>query len=75
MERSEVIMTYDSNQPKYQLTKQTPNHLSTTERRGRVVKTPASYSGGSVLKYGPGDRLPWLRGFVIFLSLSRWMTG
>jgi hypothetical protein len=39
---------------------------STTERRGRVVKTPASYSGCSRFKSGPGDRLSWLRSFVVF---------
>jgi hypothetical protein len=29
-----------------------------TERRGRVVNTPASYSGGPGFRSGPGDLLP-----------------
>jgi hypothetical protein len=41
-----------------------------TERR-RVVNTPASYSGGPGFKRRPGDRLSWLRVFVVFLSPSR----
>jgi hypothetical protein len=31
-----------------------------TERRGGVINTPPSYSGGPGLKHGPGDRLSWL---------------
>jgi hypothetical protein len=31
--------------------------ITTTERRGQVVNTPASYSGGPELKSRPGD---WL---------------
>jgi hypothetical protein len=42
-----------------------------TERRGRVVNTPASYSWGSGFKSRPGDRLSWLRFFVVIFSLSR----
>jgi hypothetical protein len=32
--------------------------LEFTERRGRVVSTPASYFGGLGFKTWPGDRLP-----------------
>jgi hypothetical protein len=39
-----------------------------TERRDKVVNTPASYSGGPVFKSRPGDLLSWLRVFVVFLS-------
>jgi hypothetical protein len=37
-----------------------------TERRGRVVSTPASYSGGPGLKSRPGDRLSWQEAFRDF---------
>jgi hypothetical protein len=37
-----------------------------TESSGRVVNTPASYSGGPRFKSRPGDRLSWLRFFVVF---------
>jgi hypothetical protein len=40
---------------------------ATTERRGWVVNTPASYSGGQTFTFRPGDRLSWLR-FSWFLS-------
>jgi hypothetical protein len=33
-----------------------------------VVSTPASYSGGTELKSRPGDRLSWLRFFVVSLN-------
>jgi hypothetical protein len=45
------------------------------ERRGRVVSTPASYSGVPGFTSRPGNRLSWLRPFVVFLSLSRRMPG
>jgi hypothetical protein len=35
-------------------------HNSMTARHGRVVNTPASYSGGSGFKSWPGDQLPWM---------------
>jgi hypothetical protein len=35
--------------------------LAWTERRGRVVNTPASYSGGTGFKSRPRDRLSWVR--------------
>jgi hypothetical protein len=40
-----------------------------TERRSKLVNAPASYSGGPGFTSRPGDRLSWLRGFVVFLSL------
>jgi hypothetical protein len=42
-----------------------------TERLGRVVSTPASYSGGPELKF----RLSWSRLFVVVLSTSRQILG
>jgi hypothetical protein len=51
------------------------NSTGVTGRRGRVVSTPASYSGGPGFKSRPGDRLYWLRFFVVFLSPSRKMPG
>jgi hypothetical protein len=45
-----------------------------TEPRGRVVDSPASYSRG-LFKSQLGDRLSWLRIFVIFLSSAIKMTG
>jgi hypothetical protein len=45
--------------------------LTTTIRRCRVVNTPATYSGGSMFKSRPGERLYWLRFLVVFLILSR----
>jgi hypothetical protein len=33
------------------------NDIHKTERHGRVVSTPASYSGGPGFKSRPGDRL------------------
>jgi hypothetical protein len=53
------------------------NYISTTpaECRCRVVKTPASYSGGPGFKSRPGDRLFWLRLFVVFLNPYRQMSG
>jgi hypothetical protein len=44
-------------------------------RRGRVVSSLASYSGGPGFKSRPGGRLPWLRVFMVFLSPSRQMLG
>jgi hypothetical protein len=41
-----------------------------TERRGWVVNTPASYSGGPWFRSWPGGRLSCLRVFVVFLSHS-----
>jgi hypothetical protein len=41
-----------------------------TERRSRVVSTPASYSGDTGFKFRPGDRLFWLRFFVFFQSVQ-----
>jgi hypothetical protein len=46
-----------------------------TERHGRVVSIPASYSGGRGFKSRPGDQLFWLRFLVVFLSPSRQMPG
>jgi hypothetical protein len=46
-----------------------------TERRGRVVNTSASYSGGPGFKSRSRDRPSWLRYFVIFLSPSKRMSG
>jgi hypothetical protein len=40
------------------------------KRRERVVNTPALYSAGSWFTSQHGDRLPWLRFFVVFLSPS-----
>jgi hypothetical protein len=48
---------------------------ASTERRGRVVSTPASYSGDPGLKYRPGDRLILTEGFVVFLSPCRKIPG
>jgi hypothetical protein len=39
-----------------------------TERRGRVVNTPVSYSRRPRFKYRHWDRLSWLRFFVVLLS-------
>jgi hypothetical protein len=44
-----------------------------TERRGWVLNTAASYSGGPVFKPRPGDRLSWLAFLVVFLIPSRKM--
>jgi hypothetical protein len=44
-----------------------------TEGCGRVVNTPALYSGGSVFTSWPGERLSWLRLFVVFLGPLRRM--
>jgi len=41
-----------------------------TECCGRMADTTASCSGDFGLGYRPGGRLSWLRGFVVFLSLS-----
>jgi hypothetical protein len=45
------------------------------ERCGRVVITPASWSGGSVFKSGLGDRLSWMRFFVVFLISLKELLG
>jgi hypothetical protein len=45
------------------------------EHRGRVVKTPASYSGGPGVSSRPGDRLSCLKFSVVFLILPRQMAG
>jgi hypothetical protein len=39
------------------MTNKQTNDQGHTERRGQVVHTPASYSGGPGFKSGPGDRL------------------
>jgi hypothetical protein len=41
-------------------------HAALTERRGRVVKTPASYSGGPWLKSRPGWPAILSEGFLGF---------
>jgi hypothetical protein len=41
-----------------------------TERCGRVVDNPASYSGGSGLKSRRGYRPSWLTVFAVFHILS-----
>jgi hypothetical protein len=41
-----------------------------TERRGRVVNTPASYFGGHGFKFQPEDMLAWLRFFMDLLGPS-----
>jgi hypothetical protein len=46
-----------------------------TEDRGRVVSTPASYSGGRGFKSRPRDRLSWLRFSVVFLIPSSKMPN
>jgi hypothetical protein len=51
------------------------NNTRLTEGHRRVVDTPASYSEGLVFKSRLGDRLSWLRDFVIFLSLSKQLLG
>jgi hypothetical protein len=51
------------------------NHNIITEFRSRVINTPASYSGDPGFKSRPGDRLSWLRVFVVFLSLYSRMPG
>jgi hypothetical protein len=43
--------------------------------RGQVANTSASYSGGRGFKPRAGDRLYWLRFFVIFHRLSRHILG
>jgi hypothetical protein len=57
----------------------TPNHkpisnsapTGSTERRGRVVNTPASYSGGSGFNLGLETGYHDRGFFVVFLSPSR----
>jgi hypothetical protein len=44
------------------------NYHCSTEHRGRVVNTPAWNSEGPGFISRPGDWLPWLRFFVVFLS-------
>jgi hypothetical protein len=44
-----------------------------TKRRGRVVSTSASYSGGPGFKSRPADMLSRLRIFVVFLGPSMQM--
>jgi hypothetical protein len=46
-----------------------------TEPRGRVVNTPASYSGGPGFKSPSRDRLSWLSFIVGFISPSRQMSA
>jgi hypothetical protein len=48
-----------------------PIDINTTELRGRVVDTPASYSGGPEFKYWPGHRLSWLRFSWFFCPCRR----
>jgi hypothetical protein len=50
-------------------------HKLSSESRGQMVNIPASYSGGPGFKSRPGDRLSWLRYFVVFLSSSKQMQG
>jgi hypothetical protein len=50
-------------------------HKIRTERRGPVVGTPASYSGGPAFKSRPGGRLSWLTFPVVFLIPLRQMPG
>jgi hypothetical protein len=47
----------------------------TTERCSRVVNTSASYFGCAGIRSRPGDRLSWLRVFMVFLSSSWNMPG
>jgi hypothetical protein len=49
--------------------------ISLTERRGRVVNTPAAYSRGPGFTSRSGDRLSSLRFVVLFLSHYRQMMG
>jgi hypothetical protein len=49
--------------------------LPDCRRRGRVVNTPASYSGRVGLKSRPEDQLSWLAFSVILLSTSMEMPG
>jgi hypothetical protein len=46
--------------------------ISVHDEGGRVGSSHASYSGGLGFKSQPGDRLSWLRSFVIFLRLSKY---
>jgi hypothetical protein len=46
-----------------------------TQRHGRVVSTPAFYSGGPGFTFRAWDRLSWPRFFVGFLRPSRQMLG
>jgi hypothetical protein len=46
-----------------------------TDRRSRVVNTPASYSGVPGFKSYPGYRLTWSSFVVVFLSPWRQMPG
>jgi hypothetical protein len=48
---------------------------SNKERCDRLVNTPVSCSGGTRLKYRPGDRLSRLKFFVVFLSPSSQIPG
>jgi hypothetical protein len=46
-----------------------------TEHRDLVVSTRSSDSGGPGFKSRPGDRLSWLRFFLVLLSPSRHIPG
>jgi len=45
-----------------------PRHCYSTKRCCRVVST--SYSDGPALEFCHGERLPWRKLFIIFLSTS-----
>jgi hypothetical protein len=45
--------------------------IRSTECRGQVFNTHASYSGGIRFKFWSGDQLPRMRFFVTFISPSR----
>jgi hypothetical protein len=51
------------------------NSKSWSERHGRMVRIPASYSGGPGFKSRPGDRLSWVRTFVVLRRPSRQIPG
>jgi hypothetical protein len=48
----------------------TEHVLNASERLGRAVNTPASYSGDPGFKYRPDDRLSWIRGCDFSQSLQ-----
>jgi hypothetical protein len=53
-----------------------PNIINrVTERRGQVVRTRISFSGGPGFKSCPGDWLSWLDFFVVFFSHPRQIPG
>jgi hypothetical protein len=54
-------------------TRNITHHKESTERRGRVVNTPASYSGGRRFESRPQRPLKLIEFFVVFLSSSMLM--